>query len=541
MDGSVVGHGGGIAALVVQHPEEFELVGAHYIGDMARRALRRHAVIAKRFKAEGGHVVSVLADSIPQSRSNDASLRVILRFIPKKVGSFTLKFATGVVTEERGRLTWKVTDPAAFTDFAEMLDERCIKQIRVVTPERNGTAALSLSGKREYLLFPDSGLFKLPLDRDFSLETWCRTVSLGIPLLSTRHDDFHGAHPFDLSVNLRGEAELRCADGKNSYFASSGVFIADGIWHHLAVSYCADSMRYQMFVDGSPVASLLLPASMRGLPAGELLLGTNSARQQFATAEFEELRLWENCRNEQEVDYYKDLPLGGFESNLYALFSFDGGSDGMIPAQSQIEGLVAYAYNRPRLVVSTTPLRLELLSFSASMAEDEVVMTWETYDETKVFGYEVEKRTESGRYSVFRQIEPQRDPARHQVYTVTDSWDGRMIVYYRLKKLNSDGTAIFSAEVPIGTESILNFSLEDNSPNPFTDSTTISYTVLKRTKVELAVYDMMGREVKALVSERREPGTYSATFVAGELPGGMYFYKMHTATGSQTKKMYLAR
>ncbi|MCZ7556876.1 MAG: T9SS type A sorting domain-containing protein [Bacteroidia bacterium] len=541
VDGSVVGHGGGIAALVIQHPEELELTGAHYVGDQVRRALRKHAAIARRFTPEKGQVVTVLADSIPQTRISDASLRVLLRFRPTKTGTFALKFATGVVAEERGRLSWKMTDPAAFDDFSDLVDERYIRQIRVVVPERNGTAALSLSGKREYLLLPDSGLFRFALDKDFSVEFWCRTISFGAPLLSTRRDDYHGAHPFDLSVNHSGALELRCADGQRTYRAVSDRFIADGTWHHLAVSYCADSSRYQLFVDGLPTGFLWLPATMRGVTAEELLFGTTSARQQFASGEFEELRFWENCRNEQEIDYYRDLPLGGFESNLHALFSFDGGSDGLLPAQSQIEGLLAYAYNRPRLVVSTTPLRLELLAFSASMAEDEVVMTWETFDETKVLGYEVEKRLESGRYTVLHQIEPKRDPSRHQIYTVTDSWDGKMIAYYRLRKLNSDGSAIFSADVPIGAENILNFTLEDNSPNPFTDSTVIPYTVLRRTKVELAVFDMMGREIQQLVADRKEPGSYSVTFVAGDLPGGMYFYKMRTNAGSQTKKMYLAR
>ncbi len=541
VDGSVVGHGGGIAALVVQYPEEFELVGAYYAGDMAKRALRRHTIIGKRFKAEAGQVVAALADSLPPSRFNDAALRVFLRFVPKKTGSFTLKFACGVVAEDRGRLAWKTTDPTGILDFADIADERYTRPVRVLYPERNGTASIALSGKREYLLFPDSGLFQLSLSRDFSVESWCRTVSTEVPLLSTRSDDFHGAHPFDLSVNAWGEAELRCADGRRTYRSGRGTFIADGIWHHLAASYCADSLRYELFIDGVPADTLYLPASMREVTAGELLLGTTRARRQFAEAEFDELRLWENCRNEQEVDYYKDLPLSGYESNLYALFSFDAGSDGMIPGLSQIEGLVAYAYNRPRLVVSTTPLRLELLAFNAAMMDDSVRMNWETYDESKVRIYEVEKRTESGRYSVFQQIQPERNPSRHQVYMVADSWDGKMIAYYRLRKINMDGTVIFSAETPIGTESLLNFTLEDNSPNPFTDSTVIGYTISKRTRVDLAVYDMMGREVSVLVAERQEPGTHSATFVAGDLPGGMYFYKMRTGSGSQTKKMYLAR
>jgi hypothetical protein len=541
VDASVSGHGGGMAALILQYPDDLELVGAYHVSDMARRSLRRNVAIARRFKAEEGCSIAALTDSVPQTRHSELAVRVILRFTTKQTGVYDLKFLAGVVVDDRGRQIWRSTDPAGVTDFADVSDERYAARVRVVYPERNGTAALALSGKREYLLLPDTGLFRLPLAKDFSLETWCRTSMPDIPLISARRDDFHGAHPFELAVNARGEAELRCADGLRSYTSTGGPFIADGAWHHLAVSYCADSVRYVVFVDGNPAATLLLPESMRDVSTRELFVGTNAARRQFAVAEFEELRLWENCRNEQEVDYYKDLPLGGFESNLYALFSFDSGADGMIPAQSQIEGLAAFAYNRPRLIVSTAPLRLEFLAFNAVLADREVQMSWETFDESKVLSYEVEKRSESGRYTPYRHIEPQRDPSRHQVYTVTDTWDGRTIMYYRLRKIATDGSAVFSAETPIGAEAILNFTLEDNTPNPFTDSTQIHFTVHRRTRVELAVYDMMGREIRTLVNERKEPGSYSVIFSAGDIPGGMYFYKMKTGAGSQTKKMYLAR
>jgi hypothetical protein len=52
---------------------------------------------------------------------------------------------------------------------------------------------------------------------------------------------------------------------------------------------------------------------------------------------------------------------------------------------------------------------------------------------------------------------------------------------------------------------------------------------------------MMGKEIEQLVGERQEAGEYRVTFTARDLQGGMYFYKMRTSAGSQTKKMYLAR
>lgn len=541
VDGSIVGRGGGMAGLVVQVPESFEFQGASYVTESAHRVPRRNANIAARYKAEAGYVIVALGDSIPSSRDTDANVRVMLRFTPKEAGTFTFKFMTGVVELQNNRLVWRSTDPTDTRDFSELSDERLQRSVQVISAERNGTAAIELASNRQYLVCPDSGLFRLPLSRDFSIETWCSTTSLDAPLLSSRPDDFHTAYPFELRVNSWGEAQIRCADGHRSWSSGRGPFIADGIWHHLAVSWCSDSLRFLLFIDGLPSDTLTVPPAMRRIEAEQLLFGTNIPRTQFAHASFDEFRLWETCRNEQEVAYYRDLSLSGYETNLYVLFSFENSSEGRILGQSQLDSLWLSAYNRPRLVVSTTPLRVELLSFNAMLEDDSVRMSWETYDESKVRGYEVEKRMESGRYAVLQHVEPLRTVERHQNYSVTDLWGGREIAYYRLRKINSDGTVLFSDEVPIGTETILNFVLEDNVPNPFVETTEIRYTLTKKARVDLSVYDIMGSEITVLIADRQEAGSYVVSFDGRDLPGGMYFYKMRTSAGSQTKKMYLAK
>lgn len=541
VDGSIIGHGGGMAGLVMHVPESFELESATLVAENARRVLQRSIGVARKFTAMPGHRVYAVTDSIRYSRETDAPLRVLLRFTPRETGTYNLMFTAGVVEERGGQLRWKSTDPADARDFA-LLDstERCFP-LRVVHPERNETGALSLAGKRQYLLFPDSELTAIDLRRDFTVETWCRTFGTDFPLLSTRSDDYTTAFPLELQVSEYGEAEILCADGREVYHSDHGPFIADGAWHHLAVSFCRDSLQYMLCIDGRAVDTLQLPPTMRDVAAIELLLGSNLARTRFARAEFDELRFWETCRNEQEIAYYRDLALSGYETSLSVLFSFDSGSDGRIPGNAQGDSLALLAYNHPRLVVSTAPLRIELLAFNARLVDDTVRMSWETFDETHVKVYEVEKRTESGRYRVYREVKPLRSVERHQEYFVTDDWSGRRVVYYRLRKVTTDGTVLFSEEVPIGLEAILNFALEDNVPNPFTESTEIRYTLARRTHVELVVYDMSGREVSELVDERQDPGDYSVHFEAADLPGGMYFYKMKTGAGSLTKKMYLAR
>jgi len=55
------------------------------------------------------------------------------------------------------------------------------------------------------------------------------------------------------------------------------------------------------------------------------------------------------------------------------------------------------------------------------------------------------------------------------------------------------------------------------------------------------VYDLMGREVHTLVSEKLQPGTYETSFDGSKLTSGVYFYRMITKDYSETRKMIILR
>ncbi len=80
-----------------------------------------------------------------------------------------------------------------------------------------------------------------------------------------------------------------------------------------------------------------------------------------------------------------------------------------------------------------------------------------------------------------------------------------------------------------------------NYPNPFNPSTTISYSLPNSGYIKLTVYDRIGREVKVLVDENKQQGTYSVEFNASNLPSGIYFYRIKTAEKTEVRKMILAK
>ena len=88
------------------------------------------------------------------------------------------------------------------------------------------------------------------------------------------------------------------------------------------------------------------------------------------------------------------------------------------------------------------------------------------------------------------------------------------------------------------------YRLFQNYPNPFNPITTINYSVPQSSFVTIKVYDVLGREVETLVNEYKQAGYYNCKLRIenGELPSGVYFYKLQTDNGfSETKKMLLLK
>jgi hypothetical protein len=98
---------------------------------------------------------------------------------------------------------------------------------------------------------------------------------------------------------------------------------------------------------------------------------------------------------------------------------------------------------------------------------------------------------------------------------------------------------------PIGIQQISgivkDFTLGQNYPNPFNPSTKIYFAIPKSDFVSLKVYDMLGREVIALVNSNLSAGEYEVDFDAGRLSSGMYYYRIQSGDYISVKKMVLVK
>ena len=85
------------------------------------------------------------------------------------------------------------------------------------------------------------------------------------------------------------------------------------------------------------------------------------------------------------------------------------------------------------------------------------------------------------------------------------------------------------------------FTLYQNFPNPFNPTTTIKYDLPNASEVSLIIYDILGRQVKALVNAKQQPGRYEVQFNASALASGVYIYQLIADKFISSKKMILLK
>jgi hypothetical protein len=87
----------------------------------------------------------------------------------------------------------------------------------------------------------------------------------------------------------------------------------------------------------------------------------------------------------------------------------------------------------------------------------------------------------------------------------------------------------------------ISYSLKQNYPNPFNPNTSIEFSLPKTEYVTLKVYNVLGQQVKTLVSEKLNQGVHKYEWQANNLPSGIYYCRLQAGEYEQVRKMILLR
>jgi hypothetical protein len=162
-----------------------------------------------------------------------------------------------------------------------------------------------------------------------------------------------------------------------------------------------------------------------------------------------------------------------------------------------------------------------------------VTLTWQELDflRNPDVDYYAVYRGETAGFVPGEPIATVTDPMFFDDTVVPGNW-----YYYQVAAFDFSGNqGEFSGEVGVAvsvdSETLdlpTDYALHQNYPNPFNPSTTIVFDVPSASELSIVVYDLLGRQVKTLVSGSIAAGRHEATFDATGLTSGLYIVRMRT-------------
>ncbi|MCK5146983.1 T9SS type A sorting domain-containing protein [bacterium] len=199
-------------------------------------------------------------------------------------------------------------------------------------------------------------------------------------------------------------------------------------------------------------------------------------------------------------------------------------------------------------------LPVALSSFSASCEGRSIFLEWRTESETNNLGFILERSTGGNvwttiaSYKTDDALEGQGNTSSATDYMFMDSdVDGETAYSYRLSDVSLDSEintyaslTIISEPMPKATE------MEKAYPNPFNPKTYIAYHLAEDADVNIAVFDMLGRQLKTLYTGNQYAGSYhvywtATNYLGRKVPTGTYFIRMQAGDIQRVQKVILIK
>ena len=198
----------------------------------------------------------------------------------------------------------------------------------------------------------------------------------------------------------------------------------------------------------------------------------------------------------------------------------------------------------PLSLSAETPLPVELTTFTAEPTGEAVELIWATAAEQNNSGFEVQRRSEEGRWERLTFVKGAGTTSEPQTYRFRDSaLPFADSLVYRLRQVDVDGRAEFSPTVVVGRGSGTAVQLVAPFPNPTRQRATVRYVVPDggAQPVRLDVYNLLGQRVATLVHETKTSGREEIVLDASGWASGTYFLRLQVGGAMRTERLTVVR
>jgi hypothetical protein len=208
----------------------------------------------------------------------------------------------------------------------------------------------------------------------------------------------------------------------------------------------------------------------------------------------------------------------------------------------------------PQIVIEDCPVPVELTSFNGNVRNADVVLYWETASEKNNLGFYIERKnlSKNDNFKSVGFVNAKGTGTSQNInnYVYFDKDVTNNTTYqYRLRQVDIDGTRTCDTYADVvtlvfnGSQDVV---LEQNTPNPFNNSTAITFSLPNSDNVKLEVIDIYGNVVKVLVDGTLEASSHQYMWDGtnsngSQVSSGSYIYKLTAGSKILTSKMTLVR
>jgi hypothetical protein len=199
-------------------------------------------------------------------------------------------------------------------------------------------------------------------------------------------------------------------------------------------------------------------------------------------------------------------------------------------------------YSLPGQATSGTTLPVNLLSFTASKKQQDVLLSWSTASELNNKGFAIERSNGNGKWEKIGFVNGKGTTNGISKYNHTDlsAFNSASTLYYRLRQEDFNGKATYSHVVKAGKDNISKTAVQ-LYPNPFEDAITLNIESEVSGDLHVVVKDLFGKTVAAQTVVTAKGNTVLTLDELSHLANGIYFLQVEQHGQVQNFKVTKAK